>query len=63
MIYTRPLYKGARYNSTPTGRYWRHGIDLEPRRSYARMALWPILAVCAVFMHLTKLPESLHTKL
>jgi hypothetical protein len=55
--YIRALYKGARYDSTPSGRYWRHGIDIEPRRNYARMALWPILAVCAVFMHATKLED------
>ena len=57
MTYTRPLYKGARHITTPTGRYWRYGLDIEPRRSYARIALWPILALYAIFMHATKLED------
>jgi hypothetical protein len=56
MTYKRPT-KGARYNTTPSGRYWRHGLDVEPRRNYARIALWPILALCAVFMKATHLED------
>ena len=50
MTYIRPTYKGYRHDTTPSGRYWRYGIDLNPPRRYARIALWPILALCAVWM-------------
>jgi hypothetical protein len=56
MTYKRPT-KGKCTNTTPSGRYWMHGIDVEPRRNYARIALWPILALCAVFMKATHLED------
>jgi len=56
MTHKRPS-KGKQTVTTPTGRYWRHGLDLSTRTNYARIALWPILAVCAVFMKATHLEE------
>jgi hypothetical protein len=56
MTHKRPS-KGKRTVTTPSGRYWRHGIDLATRTNYARIALWPILVVCAVFMKATHLED------